>query len=227
MSAAVLAAALAATAPVDAHPLDARRFALVPGETSKVTYYELRDSPEGPFVHADYRRGLDTMKRGIPLTDVERQRYHRLRWRWRVLVFPTGGDECSSDDKQDSGASLYLGWRSGLRWYSLKYVWTQGSPQGTVCRKMRNPFVVSDTVVLESGGPTGVWATETLDLDREFRAHFTGGDAHAEIPRFIGFMILTDGDQTHSPASADYGNFELLGDPVEVEPGPNTNKADK
>jgi hypothetical protein len=62
-----------------------------------------------------------------------------LRRRWRALVLPRGGNECA-DERGDSAASVYVTWKRGLRWYSLKYAWSSvgprrvPSPTGTAIR---------------------------------------------------------------------------------------------
>ena len=73
----------------------------------------------------------------------------------------------------------------------------------------RSPFVSQDTIILESGGPLGVWRTEQIDLKQEFRRHFGDGDPNADVPDFVGVGIMTDGDQTKSESSADYAGFVL------------------
>ncbi|HEY1534341.1 MAG TPA: DUF3047 domain-containing protein, partial [Polyangiaceae bacterium] len=80
------------------------------------------------------------------------------------------------------------------------------------CDKKRNPFVAQDTIILESGGPpnvTAAWKSVDIDIAAEYRNHFEGGDAKAEVPDFIGIGLMSDGDQTHSESSADYADFVL------------------
>jgi hypothetical protein len=60
---------------------------------------------------------------------------------------------------------------------------------------------------LRSGGPAGVWNHESLDLAREFRAHFEDGDPKADVPPLIGLGIMTDGDQTKTASTGDYAAF--------------------
>jgi hypothetical protein len=105
---------------------------------------------------------------------------------------------------------VYLAWRRGLRYYSLKYVWSAVGTKGKVCDTKRNPFVAQDTVILESGGPVGVWRSVEVDLADAFRRHFAGGDPAAEVPAFVGLGLMSDGDQTRSESAADYGLFTIL-----------------
>jgi hypothetical protein len=97
-----------------------------------------------------------------------------------------------------------------MRWYTLKYVFGTGAPEGTVCHRKRSPFAAQDTIVLRSGGPLGAWRDQEIDLGEEFRNHFENGDARAAVPDLAGIGILTDGDQTRSESVADYAGFVLI-----------------
>ena len=81
------------------------------------------------------------------------------------------------------------------------------APVGAVCNVTRNPFVASDSIILRSGSPIGVWLEEEVDPAALFRQHFEGGNPRAEVPELQGIGILTDGDQTHSVSAADYADF--------------------
>jgi hypothetical protein len=146
---------------------------------------------------------------GIEVPDELKSKIKRVRWRWRALTLPNHGNECRVGYK-DSAAAVYVSFRRGLRWYSLKYVWSPEAEKGAVCDQKRNPFVAQDTIVLRSGGPLGQWMTEDIDPAVEFRQHFADGDPNADVPRLMGLGLLTDGDGTHSESSADYADFEVL-----------------
>jgi hypothetical protein len=135
-----------------------------------------------------------------------------VKWKWRAVTLPKGADECVKG-KGDSSAVVYLTWKRGLRYYTLKYVWTTASTRGAVCGSKRNPFVAQDTVILRSGGAGSSWKSEAIDLHREFRRHFANGDPNAEVPRFLGIGIMTDGDQTKSESAADYADFVVVSAP--------------
>jgi hypothetical protein len=125
-------------------------------------------------------------------------------------ALPAGGNECVRG-KGDSAAVVYATWRRGLRYYTLKYVWTTLAKKGAVCDSKRNPFVAQDTIVLRSGGTLDVWLDEEIDLREDFRKHFEDGNPSASVPDFMGVGIMTDGDQTKSESSADFGTFLLSG----------------
>lgn len=184
-------------------------FRVVESESGPVNYYSVLKEGELRFIRSQYRPPLKTVVLGWQTPDSARSRAKMLKWTWRARTLPAGGNECVSG-KGDSAAVVYATWKRALRYYTLKYVWTTLSPKGSVCDSKRNPFVAQDTVVLRSGEPVGVWQTEEIDLRAAFRKHFEDGDASASVPAFVGVGIMTDGDQTKSESSTDFGTFTLV-----------------
>jgi len=199
----------AATARAEERELDVHRWKVIERESGPVSYYSVIDDPGGPYIRAAYRAGLKTVVLGVGVDDADRQAARKLRWKWRAVAFPQGGNPCVSG-KGDSAAAVYVSWKRGMRWYTLKYVFGAGVPDGTVCHRKRGPFAAQDTIVLRSGGPPGAWRDEEIDLREEFRNHFENGDARAAVPDLAGIGILTDGDQTRSESVADYAGFTLV-----------------
>jgi hypothetical protein len=191
--------------------LDVHDFKFIKSESGPVNYYTVVPDPaHGAYIHASYQPGMSTAVLGYEIqSDADKEGARTLRWSWRARTLPTGGNECASG-VEDSAADVYVLWKRGLRFYSLKYVWSAAGTKGAVCDKRRNPFSARDTVILESGGPLDTWVTEQIDLKAEFRKHFEDGNADAEVPPFKGVGIMTDGDQTKSPSGADYGPFVVF-----------------
>ena len=189
--------------------LDVHSFRVVESYSGPVSYYKLIEDPAGPFIRAQYHPPLETVTLGIEIPEKLRQRTKKLRWRWRALVLPRGGNECK-DGLGDSAAVVYVSWKRGLKWYSLKYVWSATATLGQACDQRRNLFVVQDTVIRRTGGPLNTWIEEEIDPSFEFRKHFEGGNPLADVPDFLGIGLMSDGDQTHSISSADYAGFALL-----------------
>jgi hypothetical protein len=185
-------------------PVDLRGFEVAPSQSGSVSYYTMVEGPEGLFIRGRYRPPLETVTLALRFPDWAHFRVARLRWQWRVNTLPVGGDECRHG-YGDSAASMYVTWKRGLKWYSIKYVWSTVGQTGQTCDRVRNAFVVQDTVVLRSGPPLGVWLGEEVDPSAEFRAHF--GD---EPPALVGLGLMSDGDQTRSPAAADFRNFSIV-----------------
>ena len=184
--------------------LDVHSFKVVESYSGPVSYYRLIEDPEGAFIRAVYRPPLETVTLAAEVPDSLRQHTKFVQWKWRAQVLPKKGNECVPG-LGDSAAVVYISWKRGLKWYSIKYVWSTDGPKGAVCDQKRNLFVVQDTVVLESGGPTNVWKEEQIDPSAEFRAHFEG-----DVPDFVGVGLMSDGDQTRSISAADYMGFTLL-----------------
>ena len=189
--------------------IDPSAWKIIKGESGPVNYYSTETDGATRYVHARYLPPMKTAVLGYKFEEADRQRVKKLRWTWRALTLPAGGDECVKG-KTDSAAVVYITWKRGLRYYSIKYVWSAVSPKGSICDSKRNPFVAQDTVVVESGGPLGVWRSVEIDLARHFRHHFSGDDPNADVPDLAGLGIMTDGDQTRSESAADYGTFVVV-----------------
>jgi hypothetical protein len=191
-----------------AFPIDLHDFKVLERDSGPRNYYRPMTEVHDEFIRGVYNPSLQTVTLFAPVPDALRRGARSFRFSWRALVLPRGGNECV-EGLGDSAASVYIAWKRGLRWYSLKLVWSTDAPLGATCNGTRNPFVASDSIVLRTGGPTGVWQEEEIDPDALFRAHFEGGRQEAEVPELQGVGILTDGDQTHSVSAADYAGFIL------------------
>jgi hypothetical protein len=204
----LLGAFLVDAAPTDVR-LDVHQFRIVERESGPTNYYSVIDDPVEPFIRAQYRPDFDTAVFGVKLPESTRHATH-LHWDWRARVLPRDPGLCNSQSGiSDTAALIYAIWKRGLRWYTIRYVWSARAPKGNVCNGKRNIFLAEDTVVLETGAGTGGWVSEELDLPTEFRRHFEGGNLHADVPDFVGIGLMTDGDQAHSDSAADYADFVL------------------
>ena len=188
--------------------LDTRGFSIVRSRSGSTNYYSLLDAGEGPFIRSLYEPDMSTAVMGIEIPDAWRKGVNKVKWRWRIQVLPTGGNECDPH-KSDSGAVVYVTFKRTLRWYSLKYVWSAAAPVGVTCDRSRGTFSVQDTIIQRSDGPPREWQTEEIDPTAEYRRHFADGNPNADVPDLVGIGIMSDGDQTHSVSSADFADFEL------------------
>lgn len=189
-------------------PIDIGAFRVISSESGPDNYYTLVRAPE-PHWHAAYRAPMKTTVLGYGIPEGDRRSVIRIKWKWRAIALPKGGDVCV-EGKGDSAASVYVTFRRALRWYTLKYVWSAVGKKGATCDRKRNPFRAQDTIIVDSGPPLNEWHAVAIDPDDEFRKHFEGGDPHAGVPDLVGMAIMTDGDQTSSTSEADYGGFTLL-----------------
>ena len=189
-----------------AYPLDVSEFRVLQRDSGPHNYYRTMSEPPDTFIRGVYGPWLQTVTLFAPVPDELHRGVRMIRFRWRALVLPRGGNECV-DGRGDSAANVYVTWKRGMRWYSVKLLWSTEADVGATCNGTRNPFVAQDSVILRSGGPTGVWHEEEIDPDALYRAHFEGGRRDAEVPELQGLGILTDGDQTHAVSAADYADF--------------------
>jgi hypothetical protein len=207
-------AAVASPGDRRAFPINLHDFKVLERDSGPRNYYRtMSEADQQEFIRGVYNPALKTVTLFAPLPDELHRGVRSVHFRWRALVLPRGGNECKPD-RGDGAANVYLAWKRGLRWYSVKLVWSTEAPRGATCNGTRNAFVASDSLVVRSGGPTGVWQEVEVDPDTLFRAHFEGGRPDAEVPELQGIGILTDGDQTHSVSAADYAGFVLYKDSV-------------
>jgi hypothetical protein len=185
---------------------------IAPSQSGPVNYYSLATEGDLTFIRSRYLPPTKTAVLGWQTAEADRRKARKLRWSWRAQTLPAGGDECATG-RGDSAAVVYVTWKRFLKYYALKYVWSAVGKVGAVCDQKRNPFVAQDTIILESGGPPNqppTWKTADIDIAAEYRKHFEGGDPKAEVPSFIGIGLMSDGDQTSSDSSADFGTFTLV-----------------
>lgn len=188
--------------------IEASAWRIIDRESGPDNYYRVVRDGDQAFVRARYVPPMKTAVLGWQIPEKERGRARKLRWTWRAQQLPRGADECVKG-KGDSAAVVYLTWKRGLRYYTLKYVWSSSGVKGSICSRKRNPFVAQDTIIAEAGSPLGVWRSFEVDLRAAFRKHFEDGDPAAKVPDFVGIGIMSDGDQTKTESSADYGAFVL------------------
>lgn len=191
----------------DGTALDIRSFQVVEQSSGKDNYYSLESGPDGTYLAARYRPPFDTMVRGIEAPERYRRTLGGVRWRWRVVAFPKGGDDCNPE-VGDAAGGVFATFKAGLKLMVIKYVWNSVGPAGRSCERANNLFFAKREVVLRSGGPTGVWHTETVDPRRDFVRYF--GGKLEDVPDFVALGVLTDGDATNSKSEADYADFVLL-----------------
>lgn len=150
----------------------------------------------------------DSVQIGKPVS-FDLHEYPVLSWRWRVDELPAGADEREASTN-DSAAGVYVvfsGGFAGLLPRAIKYVWSTHEPRGTAIPSPRYPN--ARIVVLESGpNEPGVWKTEAVNVADDYRRLF-----QAEPPAPQGIALLTDADNTHSRAVADYDDFRALAAP--------------
>src|SRR2546429_9996887 len=139
-----------------AFPLDVRRFQVLQRDSGPTSYYWLVDDPFGRFIRGVYTPPLETVTLFADVGDGMRRGVERIRFRWRAWVLPVNGNECVPG-RGDAAANVYIAWKRGLRWYSVKLAWSSEVPAGGTCNRTRNPLAASRTIMPPTGPPAGGW----------------------------------------------------------------------
>ena len=173
-------------------------------------YYRILQEDNNHYLSAKTKGGAVNFGREAKVTYRGREikaslrLFQKLRWRWRVHDLPEGSDE-TDDDKNDSaaGVRLIIGRRTlnPLAGKSLKYIWSETLPKGTVISSSRQY-----TIVLRSGkDDLGKWVWEEVNAYQDYRRLF-GGD-----PRPVDLLgLLTDSNNTGTVVAADYDDIIFI-----------------
>ncbi len=126
------------------------------------------------------------------------EKIRALRWKWRVLRHPTTGD----DPWLDVAASVYVVVKTpsllfGGRGFKFGWLARPGA-RGTHQHGLLQ-------IALRAAPPTREWQSESVDLCALYRAGY--GACEGQHLLYVG--VVTDADNTHSIAEADYTDFEL------------------
>ena len=183
-------------------------------------YYRILHEDNNHYLTAKTKGGAVDFGREAKVTyrgreiNVSLRSFQKLRWRWRVHDLPEGSDE-TDDDKNDSAAAvrLIIGKSSlnPLAGKSLKYIWSETLPKGTVISSSRQHMIV-----LRSGtDDLGKWIWEEVNAYQDYRRLF-GGD-----PRPVDYLgLLTDSNNTETVVEADYDDIIFIIPRPTVEKNP-------
>ena len=103
-----------------------------------------------------------------------------LRWRWKVLVMPTGGD-ARRRETADQAAQVYVTWPRPpalLRSRIIGYAWDTTAPAGSTFRSEKTGTV---TYIILRSGPAelGRWVEERRDVRAGLPRHLRRGAARS------------------------------------------------
>jgi hypothetical protein len=193
-----------ATRPEHKATLPVKSFEVFKYDSGPVNYYSFLSEGGTEFIHAAYKPNWRNCVLYGVVPEQARQNVTRVSWRWRVHTLPKDSNDCGPGFS-DSAASVFMAFKAGLKFIVIKYVWSTLGTPGTSCQSTRGWFFDRDTILAQVGGPLDVWLAMEVDPRAEFARRF-GGTAK-EAPDFVGIGIMTDGDNSQSPAEADYADF--------------------
>ncbi|HUM10063.1 MAG TPA: DUF3047 domain-containing protein [Myxococcaceae bacterium] len=212
VSSSLLLVALAASdggtvpAPEPAHraAMPPSAFTVFKEDSGPVNYYSVGSEEDAPILRAVYRPGLGNVVLNARVPEAARQAVRSVSWRWRAHVLPKEANDCGPG-ASDAAASVFLAFKAGLKLMVIKYVWSTVGTVGASCQSARGWFFDRDTTLLQVGGPLDVWTGYTVDPRREFVKHY--GGKLEDVPDFVAIGVMTDGDNSQTPAEADYADF--------------------
>ena len=195
-----------AAAPAAAHrvvvPLGS--FNVFKEDSGPVNYYSVASEDGAPLLRGMYRPGLGNVVLMARVPEQARHSVASVSWRWRAHAFPRDANDCGPG-ASDSAASVFIAYKAGLKLMVIKYVWSTVGTVGQSCQSARGWFFDRDTVLVQVGGPPDVWSSYSVDPRREFVKHY--GGKLEDVPDFVAIGLMTDGDNSRSPAEADYADF--------------------
>ena len=181
-------------------------------------YYRILQEDNNHYLSAKTKGGAVNFGREAKVTYRGREikaslrLFQKLRWRWRVHDLPEGSDE-TDDDKNDSAAAVRLVFG---RTKTLKYIWSETLPKGTVIKKGGRLLGVQYIIVLRNGAKDAKkWVWEEVNAYQDYRRLF-GGD-----PRPVDYLgLLTDSNNTGTVVAADYDDITFIIPRPTVEKNP-------
>jgi len=123
--------------------------------------------------------------------------YPFLKWQWRVLEYPQGGDE-RYKETGDSAAAIYVIFEGRFRPDNVKYVWSASLPLGTTTE---SPYSSKTKIVVlrNQSSPLGEWVSEGVNVYADYKRLF------GQEPKSVQAIgLMSDADNTKSKAVAHY-----------------------
>jgi DUF3047 family protein len=179
-------------------------FTVFKEDSGPVNYYSVASEDGVAILRGVYRPGLGNVVLMARVPEQARHSVASVSWRWRVHAFPRDANDCGPG-ASDSAASVFIAYKAGLKLMVIKYVWSTVGTVGQSCQSTRGWFFDRDTVLVQVGGPPDAWSSYSVDPHREFVKHY--GGKLEDVPDFVAIGLMTDGDNSQSPAEADYADF--------------------
>jgi len=179
-------------------------FTVFKEDSGPVNFYLVGSDDGLPILKGVYKPGLANVVLMAQVPEKARRVVKSVSWRWRAHVFPKDANDCGPG-AADEAASVFLVFKAGLKLMAVKYSWATVGTVGTSCQSNRGWFFDRDTIIVQVGGPPEVWTSHSFEPRREFVKRF--GGKLEDVPDFVAFAVMTDGDNSRTAAEADYADF--------------------
>lgn len=144
----------------------------------------------------------------LPVAGVDLRRAPILRWRWRVVAWPTGADGRRAD-RDDQAIGIYVGRASGFRRPSLAYRWETDTPAGATGTALYAAGVVRvHWECLRNKNDGGEFVIEERNIAKDW-ARRIGGDP----PESFAISISCNSQYTGTRAVAELDWIEFRSAP--------------
>lgn len=172
--------------------------------TPLATFSVINDGKgEKSYLHMEADRASGTLITQVGVVDLTKTPV--LKWRWRVLELPEGGDG-REKSKDDQAIGIYVGTGSTLNNKSVSYRWDTVTPkdaEGDAAYGAGAVKVKWITLQDKDSAPVGKWVTEERNIAEDFTK------AWGFCPSKVYVSVSCNSQYTGSRAAADLDWIEL------------------
>ena len=179
-------------------------FTVFKEDSGPVNYYSVGAEDGVPLIRGVYRPGLGNVVLKATVPEQARQTVTSVSWRWRAHVVPPGRERLRPG-RLGRGRVGVPGLQGRAEADGGQVRLEHGGHRGDLLPVNRGWFFDRDTILVQVGGPLDVWNSYAVDPRREFVKHY--GGKLEDVPDFVAIGVMTDGDNSQTPAEADYADF--------------------
>jgi hypothetical protein len=145
------------------------------------------------------------------LAHVDLRRTPILRWRWRAITLPTGGDG-RIPERDDQAIGVYISSGGFLRQKSIAYRWETDTPVGAEGETSYAAGIVkTHWKALRNAEGAGTFFVEERNAARDFQR------AYGFVPDDVSIGVVCNSQYTGTSAVAELDWIELVAAPVAEE----------
>lgn len=146
------------------------------------------------------------------LAQVDLEKYPYMRWKWRVDVYPVGGDG-RTPGKDDQAISLYLGSGTSFSQHSSAYRWETDTPRGSrgFVKYALGMVKVHWQCLRNKEDGRGKWVIDQCNAKKAFQRMFKG-----KVPRQRALSITANSQYTGTSSKAYLEYVEFYAEPLKT-----------
>src|SRR5215470_9506505 len=180
--------------------------------------WEIRRKPGSKLADFHVENGMLVMKSdsqsGMLATHLVQVDLHRtpiLRWRWRAITLPAGGDG-RVPERDDQAIGIYVSSGGPLRQKSIAYRWETDTPVGTEGEASYAAGIVTTKwIAVRNAQDAGSFFVEERNVARDFERAF------GFVPDDVSIGVACNSQYTGTSAAAELDWIELTALPAAPE----------